>query len=158
MIPETTTYIDKLVEVLERGWSRKKTGCVIIVAEGDDAGGAYKVAEIVKEKFDKYETKVAILGHIQRGGSPTCMDRVLATRLGFEAVTSLMNGRNRKYKIKIAICIDYIFLTRLHKSNHYKKETDRKKRIFEKLQLNYFTGNVTLKVPISYYFLSTLKL
>jgi 6-phosphofructokinase 1 len=95
LIPETTTYIDKLVEILERGWQRKKTGCVIIVAEGDDAGGAYKVAEVVKAKFDKYETKVAILGHIQRGGSPTCMDRVLATRLGYDAVNALMEGENR---------------------------------------------------------------
>jgi 6-phosphofructokinase 1 len=95
LIPETTTYIDKLVEILERGWQRKKTGCVIIVAEGDDAGGAYKVAEIVQSKFDKYETKVAILGHIQRGGSPTCMDRVLATRLGHEAVNALREGATR---------------------------------------------------------------
>lgn len=95
LIPESTTYIDKLVSILERGWQRKKTGCVIIVAEGDDAGGAYQVAEIVRQKFDKYETKVTILGHIQRGGSPTCMDRVLATRLGYEAVQALIHGQTR---------------------------------------------------------------
>ncbi len=123
LIPETTTYIDKLVEVLERGWSRKKTGCVIIVAEGDDAGGAYKVAEIVKGKFDKYETKVAILGHIQRGGSPTCMDRVLATRLGFEAVTSLVNGRNRIMVGQVAGKVTHIPLKQAVKHNSSINET-----------------------------------
>ena len=123
LIPETTTYIDKLVEVLERGWSRKKTGCVIIVAEGDDAGGAYKVAEVVKEKFNKYETKVAILGHIQRGGSPTCMDRVLATRLGFEAVTSLMNGRNRIMVGQVAGKVTHIPLKQAVKHNSSINET-----------------------------------
>jgi 6-phosphofructokinase 1 len=117
LIPETTTYIDKLVEVLERGWSRKKTGCVIIVAEGDDAGGAYKVAEIVKQKFNKYETKVAILGHIQRGGSPTCMDRVLATRLGYEAVTALVNGKNRIMVGQVAGKVTHIPLTQAIKHN-----------------------------------------
>jgi 6-phosphofructokinase 1 len=107
LIPETKTYIDKLVQILERGWKRKKTGCVIIVAEGDDAGGAYKVAEIVKQKFDKYETKVAILGHIQRGGSPSCMDRVLATRLGYEAVVALKEGKNRQMVGQVAGVIVY---------------------------------------------------
>jgi len=123
LIPETTTYIDKLVEVLERGWSRKKTGCVIIVAEGDDAGGAYKVAEIVKQKFDKYETKVAILGHIQRGGSPTCMDRVLATRLGYEAVTSLMEGKNRIMVGQVAGKVTHIPLVQAVKHNSEINET-----------------------------------
>jgi len=123
LIPETTTYIDKLVEVLERGWSRKKTGCVIIVAEGDDAGGAYKVAEIVKAKFNKYETKVAILGHIQRGGSPTCMDRVLATRLGYEAVTSLLEGRNRIMVGQVAGKVTHIALTKAVKHNSEINET-----------------------------------
>jgi 6-phosphofructokinase 1 len=123
LIPETTTYIDKLVEVLERGWSRKKTGCVIIVAEGDDAGGAYKVAEIVKQKFDKYETKVAILGHIQRGGSPTCMDRVLATRLGYEAVTSLLEGKNRIMVGQVSGKVTHIPLTKAVKHNSEINET-----------------------------------
>jgi len=95
LIPETKTHIDKLIAQLERGWKRQKSGHVIIVAEGDDAGGAFKIAEIVQQKFDKLETKVAILGHIQRGGHPTCMDRVLATRLGYEAVVGLQEGKNK---------------------------------------------------------------
>ena len=95
LIPETQTHVDKLIAQLERGWKRQKSGHVIIVAEGDDAGGAFKIAELVQQKFDKLETKVAILGHIQRGGNPTCMDRVLATRLGYESVEALLAGKNR---------------------------------------------------------------
>ncbi|MFN5318698.1 MAG: 6-phosphofructokinase [Bacteroidia bacterium] len=95
LIPETQTHVDRLIAQLERGWKRQKTGHVIIVAEGDDAGGAFQIAERVQKQFTKLETKVAILGHIQRGGNPTCMDRVLATRMGFEAVEALLHGQNK---------------------------------------------------------------
>ena len=95
LIPETPTYIDNLVAILQRGWSHQKTGYIIIVAEGDEAGGAFKISEEVKSRFNQYETKVSVLGHIQRGGSPSCMDRVLATRMGHEAVLALMQGDNR---------------------------------------------------------------
>lgn len=63
-----------------------------MVAEGDDAGGAFEVAEIIKARFPNYDTKVSILGHIQRGGKPTCMDRVLASRVGVAAVEGLLKG------------------------------------------------------------------
>lgn len=95
LIPETETHLDKLIAQLERGWKRQKSGHVIIVAEGDDAGGAFEIARIVQEKFNKLETKVAVLGHIQRGGNPTCMDRVLATRLGYEATYALLEEKTR---------------------------------------------------------------
>lgn len=95
LIPETKTHVDRLIAQLERGWKRQKSGHVIIVAEGDDAGGAFKIADTVQKKFDKLETKVCVLGHIQRGGNPTCMDRVLATRLGYESVLGLLDGQNR---------------------------------------------------------------
>lgn len=93
LIPETKTYIDDLIALLQKGWKHNKTSCIIIVAEGDDAGGAYAVAEKVKAKFNKYDTRVSVLGHLQRGGSPTAMDRVLATRLGYEAVNALLKGK-----------------------------------------------------------------
>ena len=93
LVPETETYVDRLIEKLQKGWERKKSSSIIIVAEGDDAGGAYKVAEKVKEKFKHYETKVTVLGHIQRGGSPTAADRVLASQLGYASVYALMQGR-----------------------------------------------------------------
>jgi 6-phosphofructokinase 1 len=93
VIPETPTNIDRLFQKLERGWIRKKSSRIIIVAEGDELGGAMVLAEKVKQKFN-FDTRVTILGHIQRGGSPTCNDRVLATRLGYEAVEALMKGRH----------------------------------------------------------------
>ena len=64
------------------------------MAEGDELGGATKVAGLVKERLPHYETRVTILGHIQRGGSPTCTDRVLATRLGYAGVQALLQGED----------------------------------------------------------------
>ncbi len=96
LIPETPTYIDELVNHIEQGWRRKKLCHIIIVAEGDDGGGAFKVANAVKEKFDHIETRVTILGHVQRGGSPTFTDRVLGSRLGYAAVMALKDGNFNK--------------------------------------------------------------
>ncbi len=92
LIPESKTYIDNLIRLLRHDWSKNKTSGIIIVAEGDDSGGAFEVAKKVNEKFDQYETRITILGHIQRGGSPTAMDRVLASRLGYKAVKALVEG------------------------------------------------------------------
>ncbi|MDX2282666.1 MAG: 6-phosphofructokinase [Bacteroidia bacterium] len=92
LIPETKTYIDELTQRLEQGWMRKKSSSIIVVAEGDDGGGAMSVAEEVRKRFSHYDIRVVVLGHIQRGGSPTCFDRVLASRLGAAAVESLMEG------------------------------------------------------------------
>ena len=95
LIPETNTDIRALINRLEI--SRKdKSSKIIIVAEGDDAGGAFEIAKVVKDKFPGIDTRVSILGHIQRGGAPSCMDRVLASRLGVAAVESLIAGRNRE--------------------------------------------------------------
>jgi 6-phosphofructokinase 1 len=94
LIPETKTYINELIEKLERGWKRKKSSAIVIVAEGDDAGGAFEVAKKVKARFDKYDTRVTVLGHIQRGGSPSAMDRIIASRMGHAAVQGLIKGRN----------------------------------------------------------------
>lgn len=93
LIPETKTDIASLLARLEMG-RKDKSSKIIIVAEGDDAGGGFEVAQRVKDKFPFIDTRVSILGHIQRGGPPSCMDRVLASRLGVAAVESLMAGRN----------------------------------------------------------------
>ncbi|KLT64644.1 6-phosphofructokinase [Pedobacter sp. BMA] len=94
MIPEANMNADDILHKLEH--SRKdKASKIIIVAEGDDTGGAFKVGEILQEKYPHYDTKVSILGHIQRGGKPTCMDRVLASQLGVAAVEGLINGESR---------------------------------------------------------------
>jgi 6-phosphofructokinase 1 len=93
LIPETKTDLNRLIERLEKS-RRNKSSKIILVAEGDDAGGAYKVADAIKGHFGQnFDTRVTILGHLQRGGSPTCMDRVLASRLGFSAVEALMQGK-----------------------------------------------------------------
>jgi 6-phosphofructokinase 1 len=92
LVPETHTNIDDLINTLVLERRKNKTSGIVIVAEGDDAGGAYAVAAKVKEKFSSYDTRVSILGHIQRGGSPSCMDRNLASTMGYEAINALLKG------------------------------------------------------------------
>lgn len=94
LIPEKDRGIEKLFESLERTSRRQKTSRLVIVAEGDKNGSVYDLEDKVQERFgDRYETKVTILGHVQRGGRPSCTDRVLASRLGVVAVEALMDGR-----------------------------------------------------------------
>lgn len=94
LVPETRTDLDHLVSRLDDYYRKKgKTSGIVIVAEGDEAGGARKVAEAVRKRFDRYEIKVTILGHIQRGGRPTCLERVRASQMGLEAVRALMDGK-----------------------------------------------------------------
>lgn len=92
LVPETKTDIDELVDILHTNAKKKKLSNIVVVAEGDDEGGAFEIAQKVKNKIDIFDVKVTILGHLQRGGSPTCMDRVLASRLGVAAVEALKNG------------------------------------------------------------------
>ncbi|MBD3748194.1 MAG: 6-phosphofructokinase [Sphingobacteriales bacterium] len=96
MLPEKDTGIQDLIHKLEEGAAKKKSSSIVIVAEGDKNGGAFAVAKKVKEKFDFYDTKVTILGHLQRGGSPSSFDRILGSRMGFAAVKALLNNENRK--------------------------------------------------------------
>ncbi len=93
LVPETTTYIDNLARLLKHDIRKNKTSGIVIVAEGDEEGGAYEVARKVKEKLPEIDTRVTVLGHIQRGGSPSAFDRVLASSLGFLAVKGLMEGQ-----------------------------------------------------------------
>lgn len=92
LIPEIETDIDKLADHL-RAQKRTHSSSIVIVAEGDDGGGAMEIAAKVKEKFDEYDTRISVLGHVQRGGKPSCADRVLATRLGVAAVNSMIEGK-----------------------------------------------------------------
>lgn len=92
LLPEKQTSIDGLVNQLEIGALTKKSSSIVIVAEGHKAGGAYDIAKKVKERFNHYDTKVTILGHLQRGGSPSSADRILGSRLGFAAVNELFKG------------------------------------------------------------------
>ncbi len=94
LIPEFHTDMEDLVTRLKDGFVKKKNGSIVVVAEGDDAGGAFQVAEEVKRRINNHvEIKVTVLGHVQRGGRPTCMDRVRASRMGMSAVYALLEGK-----------------------------------------------------------------
>jgi 6-phosphofructokinase 1 len=121
LIPENNTTIDELVEMLRKGAKRNKLFSIIIVAEGSKIGGAQKIAEIVKEKFDFYDTKIAIIGHLQRGGSPSCADRVLASRLGYAAVKALQTGH---HNVAIGLVNNKIKYTPFDEAIHHTKALD----------------------------------
>lgn len=94
LIPEKDRDVELLFESLERTSRRNKSSRLVIVAEGDQNGNVYSLEKQVQERFgDRYETKVTILGHVQRGGRPSCHDRVLASRLGVRAVEALTEGK-----------------------------------------------------------------
>lgn len=95
-LPETEGSIDELINQLKREGRRKKLFNLVIVAEGNKSGGAMEIAEKVKTQLDNFDLKVTIIGHLQRGGSPSCNDRVLASRLGHSAVTALLNNESAK--------------------------------------------------------------
>ena len=92
LLPEKETSLNELITKLETGASTKKSSSIVIVSEGHKDGGAYEVAKKVKERFNHYDTKVTILGHLQRGGSPSSFDRILGSRLGFAAINELLKG------------------------------------------------------------------
>ncbi len=93
LIPEAETNMEEVIASLSEKEKRKKLVNLIIVAEGDEFGGANEVARAVKEKLPNLDTRVSILGHIQRGGSPTCLDRLIASRMGYHAVECMLEGR-----------------------------------------------------------------
>lgn len=117
LVPETKTSIDQLIIKLERGWERNKSSSIVVVAEGDEAGGAYEIARKVKEKFNFYDTRVTVLGHVQRGGNPTCMDRVLASRLGVAAVEAFLEGKKNVMVGSIHRGIEYAPFAKATKHN-----------------------------------------
>lgn len=93
MVPETETTIDDVIHTLEKGRDKKKTSAIVIVAEGDEQGNAHEIAGKVKTKLPHLDIRVSTLGHMQRGGSPTSRDRIIASRLGLAAVDGLLEGR-----------------------------------------------------------------
>ena len=91
LIPEVETEIEELSLDIKRSFERGKKSSIVIVAEGDEAGGAFSIAQQVWERL-KLEYRICVLGHVQRGGSPTARDRVLASKLGAAAVQALVKG------------------------------------------------------------------
>lgn len=93
VLPEDEMSIDDLVATLRASEESGKSSSIVLVAEGSKSGGAYEIAKKVTEKYSEYETRVSVLGHLQRGGAPSCYDRVMASRMGVAAVEGLLEGR-----------------------------------------------------------------
>ena len=93
IIPEMETEVDQLAELINHGFRKSKNSAIVIVAENPKTGGATALAERVKKEFPQYDARVTILGHIQRGGSPTAHDRILASRLGEASIEALLQGQ-----------------------------------------------------------------
>ncbi len=90
LIPETVTDLDEIVKYLEYARGQKKSS-IILVSEGDEAGGAIEIMNTIKAKLPDFDVRASVLGHIQRGGNPSAYDRILASRLGVKATIDLLN-------------------------------------------------------------------
>ena len=93
IIPEVSTEVDQLEEFIKNGFRKSKNSSIVLVAESELTGGAMHYAERVKNEYPQYDVRVTILGHLQRGGSPTAHDRILASRLGAAAIDAIMEGQ-----------------------------------------------------------------
>ncbi len=94
LIPERKTVIEDVIKGLAEKERREKLVNLIVVAEGEEFGGANEVARFIQDRLPQQEVRVCILGHIQRGGSPSCFDRLIASRMGYAAVECLIEGRH----------------------------------------------------------------
>lgn len=117
IIPEISTQVDQLAELIQNGFRKSKNSSIVLVAESPITGGAMALAERVKNEYPGYDVRVSILGHLQRGGSPTAFDRILASRLGAAAIDALLDDQRN---IMIGIKNDdvvYVPITRAIKND-----------------------------------------
>jgi len=124
LLPEKEMAIDMLIENLKAGQYNKKSSSIVIVAEGDKHGGAYDIAKLVQNEVKFYDVKVTILGHLQRGGSPSAFDRILGSRLGYAAVNALIAG---KTQMMVGLEANHIKMTGLEEAlnqHQFKLEED----------------------------------
>ncbi|MGS2761986.1 6-phosphofructokinase [Sinomicrobium sp. M5D2P9] len=123
LIPEENLGLERLLESLERSRLSGKSSSIVVVAEGDKIGkSVFELKEYVEQNHPDYDVRVTVLGHIQRGGRPTCFDRVLASRMGVKAVESLLEGKSN---YMVGFREDKILLTPLEKAVKGKSEIDR---------------------------------
>ena len=95
LIPEQNLGLERLLDSLKRSKASGKSSSIVIVAEGDKTGkNVFELKEYVEEHLPIYDVRVSVLGHMQRGGNPTCFDRVLASRMGVKAVESILEGKS----------------------------------------------------------------
>lgn len=121
LIPEKKMPIERLVERLQARTKAMKQSNIVIVAEGGKSGGAAEIAEKIKKQLPYYDIKVTILGHLQRGGAPSAMDRVLASKLGVAAVEGLLQG---KYDVMAGVINNKVVYTPIAKAIVGSKEVD----------------------------------
>jgi len=94
LIPEENRGLERLLESLKRSKKSGKSSSIVVVAEGDKIGkSVFQLKEYVEEHLPIYDVRVSVLGHMQRGGAPSCYDRVLASRMGVKAVESILEGQ-----------------------------------------------------------------
>ncbi|MEX0994129.1 MAG: 6-phosphofructokinase, partial [Balneolaceae bacterium] len=119
LLPESLTDIDEVRTSLRGALKQQRRSSIVVVAEGDETGGALKLADNLKGDFEEYEMRICILGHTQRGGNPTARDRVLASRLGSAAVKTAQEGHT---KVMVGIVNNKIKLTPLKMAWTKKKD------------------------------------
>lgn len=123
LIPEENLGLGRLLESLERSRKSGKSSSIVVVAEGDKTGkNVFELAEYVEKNLPNYDIRVSVLGHMQRGGSPSCYDRVLASRMGVKAVESILEG---KTNYMVGVRNDSIILTPLEQAVKGKSEIDK---------------------------------
>lgn len=93
IIPEISTEVDQLADLIENGFRKSKNSSIVLVAESPVTGGAMGIAQRVEKEYPQYDVRVSILGHLQRGGSPTAHDRILASRMGAAAIDALLDDQ-----------------------------------------------------------------
>jgi 6-phosphofructokinase 1 len=123
LIPEEDMGLDRLLESLKRSEKSGKSSSIVVVAEGDKTGkNVFEIAEYVEKNLPYYDVRVSVLGHMQRGGSPSCFDRVLASRMGLYAVEALIEGKSN---IMVGVKSEEIIFTPLQKAIKGKSEIDK---------------------------------
>ena len=123
LIPEEDLGLDRLLESLQKSKASGKSSSIVVIAEGDKIGkSVFELKDYVEANLPEYDVRVSVLGHMQRGGSPSCFDRVLASRLGVKAVESLLEGKSN---YMVGILNDKITLTPLLQAIKGHTEIDR---------------------------------
>ena len=123
LIPEENMGLERLLESLSRSEKSGKSSSIVVIAEGDKTGkNVFDIAEYIEKNMPNYDVRVSVLGHMQRGGRPTCFDRVLASRMGVKAVESLYEGKSN---VMVGLKEDEIILTPLEKAIKGKSEINK---------------------------------
>ncbi|MGO4904076.1 6-phosphofructokinase [Flavobacterium sp. W20_MBD1_R3] len=123
LIPEEDLGLERLLESLQKSKAAGKSSSIVVIAEGDKIGkNVFELKDYVETHLPEYDVRVSVLGHMQRGGSPSCFDRVLASRLGVKAVESLLEGKS---KLMVGLQNDTISLTPLEQAIKGKTEIDK---------------------------------